>query len=114
MKYNTYSAEYKLSLIEEFQSRKISMRAYCKEKDVPLNTFISWIKKVKTLGKENIESFLRKPENNSLTPIDVSAEVKNIINDENYSLNNVFTMEIKGIKFTFAISNLKEVIEVIK
>ena len=54
MKYKIYSAEYKLLLIEEFQSRKISMRVYCREKDVPLNTFISWIKKVKILGKEEL------------------------------------------------------------
>ena len=49
MKCNTYSAEYKLSLIEEFQSRNISMRLFCKEKDVHLNTFISWLKSKRKL-----------------------------------------------------------------
>lgn len=114
MEYKIYSAEYKLSLVKEFQSRNMSMRGFCKEKDICLSTFIDWLKKVEAYGETNIEALIRKPENNLLTPIDVTTEVKKIVNDGNQIINNAFTLEIKGMKLTFAISNLKEVLEVIK
>lgn len=54
MFYRIYSAESKLSLIDEFKSRKISMRAFCKEKDLCLSTFSDWLKKVKLYGMLDI------------------------------------------------------------
>ena len=43
MRYKIYTAECKISLIEEYQSRNVSMRTFCKEKDISLSTFASWL-----------------------------------------------------------------------
>lgn len=114
MERKIYSAECKLSLIKEYLDGKLTMRAFCKEKDLCLSTLESWLTKVRKHGLPIIEAFSKKTESDSLAPIDVAAEVKKIISDETYVADNVFTLEIKGIKLSFAISNLKDVLEVIK
>lgn len=113
MEYKIYSAEYKVSLIEEFQSRNISMRAFCKEKDLCLSTLESWLRKIRLYGQPGIR-MLPKINNDALTPLDVTRETKAIINEEIKHINNTFTLETNGMKFTFSISNLREVMEVIK
>jgi len=113
MEYKVYSAEYKISLIEEFQSRNISMRAFCKEKDLSLSTLESWLRKIRLYGQPSIK-MLTKMNNDALMPVDVTSEAKAIINEEINHNNDTFTLETKGMKLTFSISNLKEVLEVIK
>lgn len=115
MEYNIYSAEYKLALIEEYRSRNISIRAFAREKGVSLSTFESWLKKVRQYGTP----MLRMPtvlNDKPLKPIDVTSEAKEIIREETVNTNasNTFTLETKGMKLTFSISNLKDVLEAIK
>ena len=41
MQYKTYSAEYKMAMIDEYISRNIIIRAFVKEKDIGLSSFVS-------------------------------------------------------------------------
>lgn len=113
MQYKIYSAEYKLALIEEYKSRNISLRAFVKEKDISLSTFESWLTKIRRYGTP----MLRMPtalNDKPLIPIDITSEAKEIIKEQAVNTNNTFTLETKGMKLTFSISNLKNVLEVIK
>lgn len=111
MQYKIYAAEYKVALIKEYQSGNISMRAFCKEKDISLSTFESWIRKIRMYGQPGLKML---PEANGfLTPIDVTDETKQIVNEESYKSSNIFTLETKGMKLTFSINSLKDVLEVI-
>ena len=112
MNYKIYTAEYKMALIEEYQSRNVTIRSFCKEKDISLSTFESWLVKIRKYGNLH----LRKSEsigNNLLTPIDITNETKEIIKEELDKTSNTFTLETRGMKLTFSINNLKEVLEVI-
>lgn len=111
MQYRIYAAEYKMALIKEYQSRNISMRAFCKEKDISLSTFESWLMKIRMYGQPGLKMIPKT--NNSLTPIDVTDEAKMIIKEKETKSSNTFTLETKGIKLTFSINNLREVLEVI-
>ena len=111
MNYKIYAAEYKISLIEEYQSRNISMRAFCKEKELCLSTFVSWLKKMRMYGQSKLKMVPKTNEN--LLPIDVTTETKTIIKEESIKASNTFVLETKGLKLTFSINNLKEVFEVI-
>lgn len=51
--------------------------------------------------------------NENLLPIDVTAEAKTIIKEGSIKASNTFVLEAKGLRLTFSISNLKEVLEVI-
>lgn len=111
MRYKVYSTECKISLIEEYQSQNVSMRTFCKEKDISLSTFASWLRKIRMYGQPGLKMFPKA--NGFLTPIDVTDETKEIIKEESYKSSNTFTLETKGMKLTFSINNLKEVLEVI-
>ena len=111
MEYKIYAAEYKWALIEEYQSRNVSMRDYCKEKELSLSTFASWLKKIRMYGQIELKRLPRS--NNKLSPIDVTNEVKTITKEVDESSNYTFTLETKGMKLTFSINNLKEVFEAI-
>ena len=111
MNYKIYAAEYKISLIEEYQSRNISMRAFCKEKELCLSTFVSWLKKMRMYGQSKLKMVPKTNEN--LLPIDVTTEAKTILKEESIKTSNTFILETKGLKLTFSINNLKEVLEVI-
>ena len=112
MQYKVYSAEYKISLIEEYQSRDISMRAFCKEKDLCLSTLESWLRKIRLYGQSGIK-MLPKANNNTEVPLDVTNETRAIINEESRNISNTFTLKTKGMTLTFSINNLKDVLEVI-
>lgn len=103
MGYNVYSAEFKMSMVEEYMSRNITVRNFISEKNLALSTFTSWITKYRKAGYPCIKK-------NVQTPMEVTKEVKQIIREEKES---IFTLETKGMKFTFSINNLKQVIEVI-
>ena len=112
MQYRTYSAEYKMSMINEYLSRDITIRDFVKEKGIGLSTFESWLTKLRKsgqLGYKKDKSVLAK----GMLPIDVTNEAKTIIKEESTKSSNVFTLETKGMKLTFSIYNLKEVLEVI-
>ena len=111
MQYRIYAAEYKWALIEEYQSRNVSMRAFCKEKELSLSTFESWLRKIRMYGQSGLK--LIPKTNNPLMPIDVTDEAKMIIKEKETKSSNTFTLETKGMKLTFSINNLKEVLEVI-
>lgn len=111
MEYKIYSAECKIALIEEYRSRNASMRTFCKEKDISLSTFESWLRKIRMYGQPSLKMFPKA--NGFLTPIDVTDETKEIVKEESYKAPNTFTLETKGMKLTFSINNLKEVFEVI-
>lgn len=112
MQYRTYSAEYKMSMINEYLSRDITIRNFVKEKGIGLSTFESWLTKLRKsgqLGYKKDKSVLTK----GMLPIDVTNEAKTIIKEESAKSSNFFTLETKGMKLTFSIYNLKEVLEVI-
>lgn len=112
MQYRTYSAEYKMSMINEYLSRDITIRNFVKEKGIGLSTFESWLTKLRKsgqLGYKKDKSVLAK----GMLPIDVTNEAKTIIKEESTKSSNVFTLETKGMKLTFSIYNLKEVLKVI-
>ena len=111
MQYKIYAAEYKVALIKEYQSRNVSMRTFCKEKDISLSTFESWLRKIRMYGQPGLKMLPKA--NDFLTPIDVTDETKQIVNEESYKSSNTFTLETKGMKLTFSINNLKDVLEVI-
>ena len=111
MEYKIYAAEYKLALIKEYQSRNVSMRAYCKEKELSLSTFGSWLKKIRMYGQPELKTLSHS--NNKLSPIDVTNEVKTITKEVDESSNYTFTLETKGMKLTFSLSDLKTVLGVI-
>ena len=112
MQYRTYSAEYKMSMINEYLSRDITIRAFVMEKDIGLSTFESWLTKMRKAGQLGYkkDKVISKKE---MLPIDVTSEAKTIIKEESTKSSNTFTLEAKGIKLTFSIYNLKEVLEVI-
>ena len=111
MEYKIYAAEYKWTLIEEYQSRNVSIRAYCKEKELPSSTFASWLRKIRMHGQPELKTLPHS--DNKLSPIDVTNEVKTITKEADESSNHTFTLETKGMKLTFSINDLKEVFEAI-
>ena len=111
MQYKIYSAECKIALIEEYRSQNVSMRTFCKEKDISLSTFESWLRKIRMYGQPGLNMFPKT--NDFLTPIDVTTETKTIIKEESIKASNTFVLETKGMKLTFSLSDLKTVLEVI-
>ena len=112
MQYRTYSAEYKMSMINEYLTRDITIRNFVKEKDIGLSTFESWLTKLRKAGQLGYKKD-KVVSKNGMLPIDVTNEAKTIIKEESAKSSNVFTLETKGMKLTFSIYNLKEVLKVI-
>ena len=112
MQYRIYSAEYKMSMVNEYLSRNITIRNFAKEKDIGLSTFESWLTKLRKMGQVGYKRNKAISEKGML-PIDVTNEAKAIIKEESDKSSNVFTLETRGMKLIFSIYNLKEVLEVI-
>lgn len=112
MQYRIYSAEYKMSMVNEYLSRNVTIRNFVKEKDIGLSTFESWLTKLRKMGQIGYKRNKSISEKEML-PIDVTNEAKAIIKEESDKSSNVFTLETRGMKLTFSINNLKEVLEVI-
>lgn len=106
--YNVYSAEFKMAAIEEYQSRDLSLRDFTKEKGIAFSTFGSWLTKARKSGYQ-----IAKRSPRGLAPIDITNEAKTIIKENDQQKNETFTMKVKSLIFTFPLSSLKEVIEVI-
>lgn len=97
MPYKIYSAEYKMSMIDEYMSRNITIRAFAKEKDIGLSTFESWLTKLRKagqLGYKRNQIITRR----ETLPIDVAREVKEIVEEESNKSSNIFTLETKGME----------------
>ena len=109
MRYNVYSVEFKLAMIEEFNSRSVTIREFANEKNISPSTFSSWLYR---LRKEESSMHNVVPVDNGFSPIEVTNEVKAIINDDKKS--GSFSLKVKNMVLTFSISNLKEVFEAIK
>lgn len=107
MKYNVYTAEFKLNIVKEFLESGLSTRKFAEAKDINRHTFYAWVKLYKR------HDTCTKP--NTLIDIkqDVCQYVKNEINTEN-PVESSLSMEINGIKICFDIKNLKQVIEVLR
>ena len=112
MHYKTYSAEFKMAAIEEYFSRNISIRDFVKEKDIGLSTFESWLTKLRKAGRIGYKRKILHASKEML-PIEVTKEAKEIIEEKRTANDNSFTLETRGMKLTFSINNLKEVLEVI-
>ena len=113
MNYKTYSAEYKMAMIDEYMSRRVTIRAFVKEKDIGLSTFESWLTKLRKAGQLGYKKD-KVIVPNEMLPIDITNEAKEIIKEErNITSSSTFTLETKGMKLTFSINNLKEVFRVI-
>ena len=104
MGYTVYSAEYKMATVEEYVARDVTVRDFAKEKNIPIATFSSWITKFRKAGYPCARRDTRPK------PMEITHQVKQIINEEKEAF---FTLETKGMKFTFSISNLKQVLEAI-
>ena len=104
MGYNVYSAEYKMAIVEEYVARDVTVRDFVKEKNIPIATFSSWITKFRKAG------YPCARRDTMAKPMEITHQVKQIIKEEKESF---FTLETKGMKFTFSINNLKQVLEAI-
>lgn len=107
MKYNVYTAEFKLNVVKEFLESGLSTREFAEAKDINRNTFYAWLrlyKEHKTCAKTNGLIDIKQ---------EVCQYVKNEINAEN-PIESSLSMEINGIKICFDIKNLKQVIEVLR
>lgn len=111
MKYTTYAAEYKMAMVEEYLSRDIGIRTFANEKGIGYTTFLGWLRKVKAHGKLYVTN-KDQLVNNQMSPIEVTNEVRTIVKEETRS--HTFSLTINDITLTFNISNLKEVLEVIR
>lgn len=90
MQYRTYSAEYKMSMINEYLSRDITIRNFVKEKGIGLSTFESWLTKLRKagqLGYKKDKVISRK----EMVPIDVTSETKTIMKQLIELLNKCWT-----------------------
>lgn len=112
MQYKTFSAEFKMAMIDEYVSRDITIRAFAKEKDISLSTFESWLTKLRKAGQLGYKKDKVAATSEAL-PIDITKEAREIVKEESRKAPSVFALEIKGMKLTFSINDLKEVLEVI-
>ena len=90
MDYKIYTAEYKMALINEYQSRNITIRAYCKEKDISLSTFESWLVKLRKAGQLAYQR--REVITTDNFPIDITTEAKAIIKEEVNKKSNMHSI----------------------
>ena len=114
MQYKTYSTEYKIAMINEYFSRDVTLRSFADEKDIGLSTFESWLTKYRKLCQigykhKNAKAIVKT----SCTPMEVTNEVKTIINEETIHQTSTFILETNGMKMTFSLSDLKTVLGVI-
>ena len=93
-----------MATVEEYLSRDVRVRDFAEEKGLAISTFFTWLSKYRKAGYE----IAKKEEKKEL--IEVTNEVKEIVKEEKVP---IFTLETKGMKFTFSINNLKQVLEAI-
>ena len=108
MAHKVYTAEYKMDAINEYLTSNMTIRNYAKEKDICLSTFVSWLTIYRKAGNPIIKK------SDSLMPIDVTDEAKEIVKRETPHPTERIKLEVEGMKLTFPINCLKEVLEVIR
>ena len=106
-----YTDEFKINLMREFSSREIEIVKFAAEKNIPLGTFREWLDNYRKFGTPTMK---RTALNKSVKPIDVTRETKEIIKEVKLSDDQKFSLEINGITLTFALKNLKLVLETIQ
>ena len=110
MGYQIYTAEFKMAMINEFINGNYKAMAFAKDNDIKYSTFRSWLCR---FNKNNHKPVVRNVDNNLMKPIDVTSEAKAIATRESSHQDSIIKMEYKGMKFSFSLSCLKEVVEVI-
>lgn len=108
----TYSDEFKIELIREYQIRQIGISEFVLEKNLSESTFkkrLEIYRLAETLKNES----KTKRENSIL--IDVTDEAKEIIKaSTTTNVEQKVDLEINGIKLTVSLKNLRTVLEVIQ
>lgn len=110
-KRKTYSDDNKIKLIKEFQHRKISISEFTQEKNISQSTFKKWLeiyRIAETLKCSNKETL------KTLDLIDITEETKEIVNESKINVEEKINVEINGITLTFALKNLRTVLEAIQ
>lgn len=107
----TYSDDFKIKLIREFQHGRVGISEFVSKKNLSENTFKKWLeiyRLAELLEKE------KKAKSKKAILIDVTKEAKEIIKNSKTDPDSKIDFEINGIKLTFSLKNLKTVLEVIQ
>lgn len=108
MSHKVYTAEFKIEAVNEYIGGNATLRQFVRDKGICLSTFASWLTKYRKAGNPIIR------ESDPLMPIDVTREAKAIIKKEASRPTERIKLELEGMKLTFPIGCLKEVLEVIR
>ena len=112
MGYLVYTAEFKMAMVKEFLTSSYSAYGFAKEKNIKYTTFRSWLALYRKSNDQLLD--IKDDNRNMLKPIDVTREAKAIIKKETSHPTERIKLELEGMKLTFPISCLKEVLEVIR
>ncbi len=108
----TYSDEFKIKLIKEYQIRQIGISEFVLEKNLSESTFKKWLEIYRLAETLKNESKMKRK--NSIL-IDVTDEVKEIIKaSTTANVEQKIDLEINGIKLTVSLKNLRTVLEAIQ
>ncbi|MDY3047429.1 MAG: transposase [Candidatus Enterosoma sp.] len=86
--HKTYTAEYKIAVIEEYLKSEVNERRFAKEKGLPLSTLRSWLEKTNKA---------RNASNNNLTLLDVTEQLTKAMNVVTVEKKNI-VLSINGFK----------------
>ena len=111
MGYQIYTAEFKMAMINEFINGNYNVQTFAKDNNIKYSTFRSWLYR---FNKNSQQPVIRTVEDNLMKPIDITSEVKTTIKRESIRHNTTIKMEYKGMKLSFPITCLKEVLEAIR
>lgn len=107
----TYSDDFKINLIREFQSGNAGIHEFVSKKNLSESTFKKWLEIYRLANTLEKEKNIRIK--NSIL-IDVTDEAKEIIKESNTNPEQKIDFEINGIKLTLSLKNLKIVLEAIQ
>ena len=108
MSHKVYTAEFKIEAVNEYIGGNATLRQFVKDKGICLSTFVGWLTKYRKAGNPIVKG------SDPLMPIDVTREAKAIIKREAPHPTERIKLELKGMKLTFPIGCLKEVLEAIR
>ncbi len=110
-KRKTYSDDFKIKLIREFENRKVGIPEFVQEKNISQSTFKKWLEIYRIA--ETLEC-TNKEIKETLDLIDVTEETKEIVNESKPVADQKIDIEINGIILTFSLKNLRTVLEAIQ
>lgn len=106
-----YTDDFKINMMQEFNSREIEIAKFAAEKNIPLGTFKVWLENYRKFGTP----IMKRPTlDATVKPIDVTSKTKEIMREAKSLDDQKFSLEINGISLTFALKNLKTVLEIIQ